>query len=63
MLCTLIAGGECENGWTQSISNRRCYIFSSSQKTHGGAEDECEKLSATLATISDATENTFLKNL
>ena len=60
-LCWAFTGGQCEGDW--ELYENHCYLVVSEQLNHADAQSECEKLGASLASISDYYENAFLKDL
>lgn len=60
-VCTVPSGITCLSGWTLNPSNNRCYKYFSTSRIFTAAEADCVTQSAHLASMSDASENSFVR--
>ncbi len=61
---TIIAGQDanCTNGWLSRPYSDSCYLFSTSTVNQNNAVKECEKLGATLVSVTSVQEQIFLQS-
>ena len=59
--CCTFAVSQCEEGW--ELHSDRCYLVVNAQVTYAEAQSACVGKGAELASISDADENLFLRDL